>query len=228
MPMAEMDGAEEAQAQGAGFSQEALFEYHLYALERPTDLLDKEQKQVSLLEANDITLRKKLVSRGVDYSFRGRFTQVLEKQKVGVFVVIDNRENKGLGMPLPQGILRVYKADASGAQQFVGEDAIDHTPRDEEIEVKLGEAFDVLANRRQTSWQAVSKCAGETEWEIELKNHKDTAVRVEVHEPVGGDYEVIRSSQPPTERDAQSLVFEVDVPARGATKLSYRVRVRWC
>lgn len=228
MPMPEMDAMEESVAHGSVFTREALFEYHLYGLERPTDLLDKEQKQVSLLEAHGITVKKKLVFRGADYHFRGRVDGTPEKQKVSVLVSIDNSESKGLGVPLPKGILRVYKADKSGAQQFVGEDTIDHTPRDEEIEVKLGEAFDVVAERRQASFRVLGKCQSESDWELELKNHKDSAASVEVIEPAGGDYEIVRSSHPPLEGDAQSFTFEVDVPARGAVKLTYRVRVRWC
>lgn len=228
MPMPEMDRAEESVRQASMFSNEALFEYHLYGLERPTDLLDKEQKQVSLLDAHDIAVKKKLVFRGAEYHFRGRVEGEPEKQKVSVLVSIDNSESKGLGVPLPKGILRVYKADSSGAQQFVGEDAIDHTPRDEEIEVKLGEAFDVVAERRQASFRVLGKCSTESDWDLELRNHKNAAVQVEVIEPAGGDYEIVRSSHPPLEADAQSFRFEVDVPARGAAKLTYRVRVRWC
>ena len=228
MPMMEMDMAEEAVPQSSPFSQEALFEYHLYGLERPTDLLDKEQKQVSLLEAHGITVKKKLVFRGADYHYRGRVDETPQKQKVSVLVSIDNSESKGLGVPLPKGVVRVYKADTSGAQQFVGEDAIEHTPRDEEIEIKLGEAFDVVAERKQASFRVLGKCSSESDWELELKNHKDSAVRVEVIEPAGGDYEIVRSSHPPLKGDAQSFTFEVDVPERGAVKVSYRVRVRWC
>jgi hypothetical protein len=215
-------------AGGAGFRQEALFEYHLYTLERPADVLDKEQKQVSLLEAHGIELKKKLVFGGNAYSLQSQWRGETKNQKVSVFVVLDNSEAKGLGMPLPAGIVRVYKADSAGAQQFIGEDSIDHTPRDEEIEVKLGEAFDVVGDRRQLSWKALGKCSGESAWQVELKNHKDGAARVEVLETANGDYEVVESSHPVLRRDATSFAFEVDVPARGAVKVMYRVRVRWC
>ncbi len=227
-PMPAMDMAEEAVAQSTSFRQEALFEYHLYALGRPADVLDKEQKQVSLLEAHGVELKKKLIFHGSDYGFRTRWGDEVKNQKVSVLVVLDNSEAKGLGLPLPAGVVRVYKADSAGAQQFVGEDAIDHTPRDEPIEIKLGEAFDVVGDRRQTSWQALGKCSGESAWQVELRNHKDTVARVEVLEPASGDYEVIQSSHPVLPRDARSFAFEVDVPARGAVKVTYRVRVRWC
>jgi hypothetical protein len=227
-PMPVMDMAEESQAANGGFKQEALFEYHLYALGRPADVLDKEQKQVSLLEAHGVELAKKLMFRGSNYGYRNSWGDQVKNQKLSAVVLLDNSEAKGLGMPLPAGVVRVYKADSSGAQQFVGEDSIEHTPRDEPIEIELGEAFDVVGDRRQTSYQAHGQCSGDSAWEIELRNHKDSAVHVEVLEPASGDYQVLESSQPVLPRDAQSFAFEGDVPARGALKVSYRVRVRWC
>jgi hypothetical protein len=212
----------------AGFRQEALFEYHLYTLQRPADVLDKEQKQVSLIEAHGIDVRKKLVFRGIEGSLQSAWGDVAKNQKVSAFVVLENSEQKGLGMPLPAGVLRVYKADSAGAQQFIGEDRIDHTPRDEEIEVKLGESFDVVGDRRQTSWKVLGKCSGESAWEVELRNHKDGAARVEVLETASSAYEVVESSHPVLPRDAHHFAFEIDVPARGAVKVTYRVRVRWC
>jgi hypothetical protein len=225
---ADMDVAEESAAAGNAFREEALFEYHLYSLSRPTDVLDKEQKQVSLLEAHGIEVQKKLVFHGSDHGFRMLWRDSVKNQKLGVYVVLDNSEQKGLGMPLPAGTLRVYKADSSGAQQFVGEDVIEHTPRDERLEVKLGEAFDVLGDRRQASYRVLGKCSAESDWEIELRNHKDAAAHVEVLEPANLDYEIVQSSHPAQKRDARSFAFELDVPARGSVKVTYRVRVRWC
>ncbi|HEV8247356.1 MAG TPA: DUF4139 domain-containing protein, partial [Polyangiaceae bacterium] len=208
--------------------QESLFEYHLYSLARPTDLLDKEKKQVRLLDAHGIAVQKKLSLRGLDWYYRSLAGSLPPKQKVGVYVEITNSEKFGLGQPLPKGILRVYKADKSGARQFVGEDAIDHTPRDEKLEVKLGEAFDVLADRRQMRWTALGACRSESSWEIKISNHKDNAERVELVEPASGDWEIVESSQPAQREDARTFKFEVDVPARGTTTVTYRVRVKWC
>jgi hypothetical protein len=226
MPMMEYDAAPVAAP--APFRQEALFEYHLYALDRPTTLLDKEKKQVTLLEAHGVKLEKKLVFRGQDHWFRSRIGELPKNQKVSVFVELENSEKRGLGMPLPKGVVRVYKADTSGAQQFVGEDSIDHTPRDEKIEIKLGEAFDVVADRKQMEWRALGSCSSESTWAIALRNHKDDAVKVDVEEPANGDWEVVSSSHPARKEDARTLVFSVDVPSRGETKVSYRIRVRWC
>jgi hypothetical protein len=210
------------------FKEEGLFEYHLYALQRPTSLLDKEQKQVSLLSASDIALDKKLIFFGASQYYRGNYGQVVSNQKVGVYFDIQNKEQTHLGMPLPKGTVRVYKSDKAGQKQFIGEDAIDHTPRDEKIRIKLGEAFDVVGDRTETSWQVVSQCVGESAWEIKLRNHKDNAETVLVYEPAGGDWEILSSSLPATKKDASTFTFDVPVAARSETKLTYRVRVRWC
>jgi hypothetical protein len=213
---------------GAGFSEQGLFEYHMYTLGRPTTVLQNEQKQVSLLEADGIKIDKKLIFYGQQYWFRGQYGQIQSNQKVGVYLDFKNEQSNKLGMPLPKGTLRVYKADKSGAKQFVGEDQIDHTPRDEKIRVKMGEAFDVVGDRKQLEWRALGSCTSESRWEIELRNHKDTAVEVEDYEPIGGDWTILESSIPFDKKDAGTFTFNVKVAARGKTKVSYRVRLRYC
>ena len=128
-----------------------------------------------------------------------------ENQKVGVFLDFENAEKNRLGMPLPKGILRVYKADKSGSKQFVGEDSIDHTPRDERVRVKMGEAFDVVADRKQMEWRALGGCVSESAWQIELRNHKDEAVKVEIREPAGGDWTIARVEPPCDQRRREHL-----------------------
>ena len=210
------------------FQEQGLFEYHLYALQRPTSVLQNEQKQVNLLNAPGIGVNKKMIFYGQQYWFRGQYGQVLSNQKVGVYLDIQNSEQNKLGMPLPKGTLRVYKADKSGAKQFVGEDAIDHTPRDEKLRVKMGDAFDVVGDRKQTEWHELGGCSSESAWEIEIRNHKDSAVEVEDYEPVGGDWTIVSSSQTAEKKDSSTFSFNVKVPARGSTKVNYKVRVRWC
>jgi len=210
------------------FQEEAFFEYHLYTLQRPTDLLQNEQKQVTLIEAPDIEVHKRLLFRGTSYYFRGSHGRVESNKKVGVYLDIQNRKENGLGIPLPKGIVRVYKADASGAQQFIGEDRIDHTPRDERIRIKMGEAFDVVGDRRQMEYKALGKCSSESAWEIDLRNHKDEEAEVEVFEPVGGDWRIISSSHEHTRVDARTFTFKVTVPAHGEVTVTYRVRLKWC
>jgi hypothetical protein len=152
----------------------------------------------------------------------------MKNQKVGVFLDFQNAEANRLGMPLPKGTVRVYKSDKGGKKQFIGEDSIDHTPRDEKVRLKVGEAFDVVADRKQMEWRALGDCHSESAWELELRNHKDENIVVEVREPVGGDWTVVSSSLPATREDANTMTFNASVPKRGKTKLTYRVRVRWC
>ena len=229
----EESGYAEAEAmdrsqQRENFKQESFFEYHLYSLQRPTSLLDKEKKQVTLLEAQGIGIKKKLSFFGQRHYYRSRYGKVATNQKVGVYLEIKNEKKNGLGMPLPKGIVRVYKADSSGAKQFIGEDRIDHTPRDEELTIKMGEAFDVVGDRKQMSWRSLGRCSSESDWEVELRNHKDEAVEVEVVEPIGGDWTIEQASHSHKKEDAKTFIFEVNVPARGKTKITYRVRIRWC
>lgn len=215
-------------AGSAQLEREGLLEYHLYSLGRPTTLRDKETKQVSLLSAEGVAVSKKLVLIGQPYVFRGRYGQPQRGQKPSVFIELENAEQNRLGVPLPKGTVRVYKADRSGALQFVGEDAIDHTPRDERVRVKLGQAFDVVAERVQTDWAQLSECSAESEFEIELRNHKDRAEQVEINEPTGADWELTQHSHPYAKVDAGTFRFDVQVPARGTITVSYRVRVRYC
>jgi len=213
---------------GAGFSEQGLFEYHMYTLGRPTTVLQNEQKQVSLLTADGIKIDKRLIFYGQQYWFRGQYGEIQSNQKVGVYLDFKNEAKNKLGMPLPKGTLRVYKADKSGSKQFVGEDSIDHTPRDEKVRVKMGEAFDVVGDRKQTDWRVLGSCSSESSWEIELRNHKDTAIEVEDFEPIGGEWTILESSLPYDKKDAGTFSFNVKIPARGKTKVSYRVRLRYC
>ncbi len=229
MPQAMPMVAKSAPSGGAAsFREEGLLEYHLYTLGRPTTLLHNEKKQVTLLEAQNIGVTKKLISNGQEYFYRGDYGQGLASQKVGVYLDIQNTEKNRLGMPLPKGTLRVYKADNGGSRQFVGEDSLDHTPRDERVRVKLGEAFDVLADRKQLDYTELGSCASESSWQVELKNHKDVAVEIEDNEPVSGDWTIVSSSHPAVRQDARRFSFTVKVPARGKVMLNYVVRVKWC
>jgi hypothetical protein len=208
-------------------TEEGLFEYHLYTLQRPTGVLNNEQKQVTLLEASGIGLTKRLVLAGDPYRYRTQLGDMASNEKVSVFLEFTNSEASQLGMPLPKGIVRVYKADRAGAQQFIGEDRIDHTPRDETLRIKMGEAFDVVADRRQMEWRVTGSCESQSLWEIELRNRKDAPVEVDVLEPIAGDWTVLESSHAWERVDARTFRFRVPAPV-GTTKISYRVRVKWC
>jgi hypothetical protein len=210
----------------SAFSEAALLEYHLYDLERPTDLLDKEQKQLQLLEPRSVAVEQKLVLRSRSPLYRVR--QPAAPERPSLVAVVSNRSENGLGLPLPAGVVRTYRADAAGAQQFVGEDSIEHTPRDEKLEIELGRAFDVIAERRLLSQRQLERCVRDSELETELRNHKDVAVTVEVVEPGLGEWSVRDSSHPVELRDANTFAFQVPVPARGTSQLRYHVRQRTC
>lgn len=209
------------------FQEEAFFEYHLYTLERATTVQDNQTKQMSLLSAADIPITKRLVLHGQPHYARATFDTPPPLQKVSVYLEIENAEQHHLGIPLPKGTLRVYKADAQGSLQFVGEDRIDHTPKDETVSVKMGEAFDVVGERRQTSFTRLSRRLSEVSWQIVVRNHKDEDVRVRVEEPMSGDWEVVASTPEQYEKpDAHTLRFEVTVPKNGEVTIGYRVRVK--
>ncbi len=216
-------------ADAAGFTEDAFFEYHLYTLGRPADVMNNEQKQVTLLESDEFGVAKRLIFPGAPaHYYRGQYGQVTSNQKVGVFLDFENSEDNGLGMPLPKGTVRVYKRDGNGAQQFIGEDLIDHTPRNEELRIKMGEAFDVVGDRRQMDYRVISSCVSESTWRVDLRNHKDEDVEVILVEPVGGDWEIISSTHAFEKIDAWTFTMVPEVEADGETRVEYRVRVRWC
>ncbi len=212
--------------------EETLFEYHLYTLDRPTTLKENQTKQVALLSASNVPVRKEFLLRGESYYYQGSYGELGDKLKVGVFVEFDNKPESRMGMPLPKGTVRVYKRDSEGRAQFVGEDAIDHTPKHELVRLKLGDAFDVTARRKQTDYKSLGKQGAwrnvsELAFEVELKNAKKEPVTVSVLEPIYGDWEMIQKSHPFTKEAAGVGRFRVEVPAEGSATLTYRVRVKW-
>ena len=215
-------------------AQEEMFEYHLYTLGRPTTIADRQTKQVALLQATAIPCRKEFVVRGRSYYYRqaARRSPEGEKEKVGVFVEIENRKQNHLGMPLPKGVVRVYKEDSRGSLQFVGEDRIDHTPENEVIRLKLGDAFDLTARRRQTDFKKIRgdrthSYVYEAAFSVELKNAKAETATVKVLEPIPGDWKILSESQPHTRPVSNLAIWQVKVPAKGKKVLSYRVRVKF-
>lgn len=220
-------GAMEDAPSAPQFQEEAFFEYHLYTLDRPATVKDNQTKQMSLLSATDIPITKQFILRGQPHYARGAFDAPPPKQKVSVYLEIKNAKENNLGMPLPKGTIRVYKADSQGSLQFVGEDQIDHTPKDETVKVKMGEAFDVVGERRQTSYTRLARNLSEVSWQIVVRNHKDEDVTVRVEEPMYGDWEVISSTPEKYEKpDTHTLRFEVSVPKNGEVKIGYRVRIK--
>ena len=224
------DVAEAAPA--SQMAQEALFEYHLYTLQRPTTIADNQTKQVALLGAQGVPVAKELLLQGSDYYYRSSVGGIGQKMKVGVFVQFENRETSRLGVPMPKGVVRVYKKDSAGNAQFVGEDRIDHTPKNEKVRLKLGEAFDVTADKKQTDFKRReptnrASYVYESAYEIVVRNAKKEAVTVVVREPVPGDWTMLEESQRHAKVAAGTAEWKLKVPAEGSTTLRYRVLVRY-
>ncbi len=216
----------------APMAEESLLEYHLYTLDRPTNIMEAQTKQVALLSATGVPARKELVLRGADYYYSGQYGEIGTKMKVGVFVEFDNKEASKLGMPLPKGVLRVYKKDSQGNAQFVGEDNIDHTPKNETVRLKLGEAFDVTADKKQTDFKVLPRPskntnAYESSFELVLKNAKKQKVTVTVQEPISGDWKIISESHPHTNANSHLAVWKIDIPAESSKTLTYRAVVKY-
>ena len=224
-----MDLAARAQvAAEAPMQQEAFSEYHLYTLNRRTSINNNQTKQVSLLGGTGVPVRKRYVVEGQNLYYRNTYHPGAPiKDVVQVYYQFKNEEKAGLGMPMPAGTVRVYQADTNGGVQFVGEDRIGHTPKDETLNLKIGNAFDVVAERNQTDFEKIAANIYEVEFEITLRNHKTVPVSVEVNEPVGGTWRMLRSSHQWTKTAAWATQFTVPVAADGTSVLNYRVRVTY-
>lgn len=210
------------------FQEQGFFEYHMYTLQRPTSIRDNETKQVSLLEAAGFEVKKEFVLNGQHYYYAGYNSPGQPiKEKVGVYIQFRNSQPNKLGMPLPAGTIRLYKKDDKGNQQFIGEDKIDHTPKDEDVRVKVGDAFDIVAERKQTDYKVIARNVYEYAYEIKIRNHKDGPVTVVVNEPIGGDWEMVSSTFEAKKTAAFAAQFNVPVAKDGEAILSYRVRVRY-
>lgn len=209
------------------FQEESFFEYHLYSLEHPTTLKERSTKQINLLTAPKIQIKKeyRLSNEGALYNEDAGDQEI--KRKVGVSVSFKNTELNKMGMPLPKGIIRAYKYDKSGSLQFTGEDTIPHTPKDETIRLKLGDAFDVAATSKQTDWKKVSKDTYEASFKVTVRNHKSEAVQVLLSDLVPGDWRILESSHKAVKVSSSLLEMTVPVGKDGETVATYRVRMRF-
>ncbi len=221
-----------AEAPADSMKQESLFEYHLYTLQRPTTIADNQTKQVALLGSAGVPVTKELVLQGSNYYYRSSVGGIGQKMKVGVFVQFENRESSRLGMPMPKGVVRVYKKDSAGNAQFIGEDSIEHTPKNEKLRLKLGDAFDVTADKKQTDFRRRepgnnASYVFESSYEIVLRNAKKEPATVIVREPVPGDWTMLEETQRHAKVAAGTAQWQVAVPAEGSATLRYRVLVRY-
>lgn len=231
---------------GPAFAEESFFEYHLYTLDGRTTLANNETKQMTLLSAADAPVRRQLVfdsRRSWGWSAQPGAGYRTEPVRGAIMLELPNERASGMGIPLPAGIVRLYKADGRGNLQFLGEDRIQHTPRDEMVRLNVGQAFDVLATRRMVEERRVRldrdgreiprqgpmcrRCrdAWEFEQEIVVRNHKDTPAEVLITEHLGSVFEVVSSSHAPRRTDAGTIEFAVTVPADGEVTVTYRARI---
>jgi hypothetical protein len=211
---------------GPQFQEKSFAEYHLYALQGKTDVLDNETKQMSLFNASEIPVKKLFI-----YEEKNNMPYYYDAnpqgdKKVQIKIELDNSEKNHLGMPMPKGKVRVYKKDQDGALQFIGEDEIDHTPRDEKVRLYIGDAFDLVGERKQKSMTRVSPRIVRYTYEISLRNHKNSEVTILDVEHSHGDWTILNSSMAYKKKDSRTFEFSARVPANGETKITYEIEVR--
>jgi hypothetical protein len=208
--------AEAMPAPAPAFVEQQFFEYHLYDLQRRTTIRNNQQKQIGLLSAQGVPVTK-------IYTFDGQGGD----NKVHVTVELENSEEHNLGMPLPAGVVRLYKKDASGAPQFVGEDRIQHTPRKEKLRLNVGNAFDLAGTATQMDYKDLGN-GYEQSWKVELRNRKENeAVTIRVASNFGGDWEITQSNFDYVKKNANQAEWNIPVPADSVVELNYTVRVIW-
>ncbi len=230
-PVGRAGGAPEMMAKAdRGFAEESLFEYHLYTLQRPATIRNREIKQLSLLEAKGDRVEKKLIDdsmrdHGMYYPSEGEVGTGVMKPMVRIEFL--NRSDNKLGMPLPEGTVKVYQRDKSGSVQMLGEDRIEHTPRDEKLSLFVGRSFDVVAERKRLNFRRLTSRSYEETFEVELRNRKDTAETVFVLERHYGDWSVEKTSQEWVKLDSTTMQYKVDLKAGEVKKLTYTVVTKW-
>lgn len=206
-------------------TEAGLFEYHTYELSESTTINDKQTKQISLFTARGISTAQEYVMEGTSRYFIGLSAQKNHRQPIFTYAKFKNSVKNHLGTPLAAGTMRFYKRDSGGHLQFIGESRIGHTPVNEDVEIKVGEAFDIVAERSQTSYKRVASNLHESEWEIVLRNHKDKTVTINVQETIMGNWEILSHTHPYQKLDANRIQFNVKLPVEQEIKLIYRVKV---
>ncbi len=219
-----------ADTKSGGFNEESLFEYHLYTLQRPATVKNKESKQLSLMEGSQIPIKKQII-----FDSMGGYQDFYPSEgEVGtgaltplVKVKFANDEKSHLGMPMPAGKIRLYQRDSKGSLQFIGEDQINHTPRNEKITLNVGRSFDVRADRKRTDFKRLGPTSFRESFQIEIRNRKQEATTVSVYERHWGDWKVTEKSMDFTKEDASTMVFEVTLKPDEVKTITYTVDTKW-
>ena len=207
--------------------QENFFEYHLYTLDRPTNVANAQTKQVSLLSAASVPVRKTLELRGSDSYYSNAYADLGARLSLGVYLTFSNKGGD-LGVPLPGGTFRLYKNDSNGTSQFLGSDRIDHTPRDQDVRLHLGESFDVTANKKQTDFKGLGGCTFESSYQLAVSNAKDVAQDVVIVEPIPGTWSILKENVPHEKSSSATATWHLNVPARKTATLDYTAHVSLC
>ena len=198
------------------FEEKAFFEYHLYTLSAPTTLNNMQTKQIKLLGAAGVRATRKYV-----FEARRNPTNALVELEVW------NKKENNLGMPLPKGRVRFRQADPDGELEYIGQDSIDHTPKDEKLTLNIGAAFDVVGERTQVQFSRSGRTRTES-YTIRVRNHKTVPVDVTVREHTGGgDWRITVTNTPEKKVDVNTIEFPVTVPANGEKTVSYTIFYRW-
>jgi hypothetical protein len=230
IPAAPLAMSADFAAGGRKMQEQAAFEYHLYSLDRPTTIQQNQTKQVALLTAATIPVQKQYLFDNLAQNYGGyldRSAADARRVNASIRLKFENDEASKLGMPLPEGTIHVYKAESGGDAIFVGEDHIDHTPKNEHVDLTLGEAFDVTARAKQVSFDKLSDHVYESSYEIELKNAKKEAITVTIRETMPGNWQVLQESSNHAQINAATAQWQVPVPSEGSSKLSYKVRITY-
>jgi hypothetical protein len=208
-------------------TQESYFEYHLYTLALPTTIADAQTKQVALLSAHNVPIRKTLEVRGSDIYYSNANADLGAKLPVGVYITFTNKDGD-LGIPLPGGLVRLYKNDSRGTSQFLGSDRIDHTPKNEDVRLHVGDSFDVTANKKQTNFTALGGCEFRSSYDVRLANAKDVDQSVDVVEPIPGQWAILAENAPHRKTSSATATWTLNVPKNSSTTLTYTADVKLC
>lgn len=210
----------------SGFEEQEFFEYHIYDLARPTTIKNNQKKQLNLLDVQGVRLTKTYELIGQPfYYFRQYDSSNVPKWPINVWMSFKNSKDNNMGMPLPEGVVRLYKKDHTNSLQFIGEDRIEHTPKNETVRLNIGDAFDIVAERKQTDYKVLARNMYESEWEVELRNRKDEDIVVDVIEPAQGDWQIVSSNYQHVKMDVHRFKFAVNIKANDKAVLKYRIKV---
>jgi hypothetical protein len=210
------------------FVNEKFFEYYLYTLDKKTDIGNNETKQISLLNSNNVNVKKEFVYEpSKNYYYYNYYNNNSDKKQVEVKLIMKNTKSEGLGIPLPKGIVRVYKKDSTGKLQFIGEDEINHTKTEDEIELSIGNAFDVTGERIQENVEETRNLIRRESYRITLENQKDQEITVKVKERAYNlNWTIIKTSMPFEKKSSTEFYYYVKVPAKGKAEITYTIEYK--